>query len=188
VTTKADVFSFGVILMELLTGRRAVDETLPEEDMYLVAWFATKMRSRQEAVFRSMIDPTIRDIDDETTFKSLTTVAELAGHCTAREPAQRPDMGHVVSVLRPLVDEWKPMSMDYNAEASSRESDMTLAGVEAVAGIQGRFQHAEHRDGHQREQPPRASSWLRRLFRIFRRPMRIGMPSLFSRACLLESV
>ena len=52
------------------------------------------------------VDPTI-DATEET-FESISIVAELAGHCTAREPSRRPDMGHSVNVLSPLVEKWKP--------------------------------------------------------------------------------
>ncbi|KAM2350116.1 hypothetical protein ACFX1X_013552 [Malus domestica] len=45
---------------------------------------------------------------DEETMESLYKVAELAGNCTAREPYQRPDMGHAVNILGPLVEHWKP--------------------------------------------------------------------------------
>ncbi|GAU39502.1 hypothetical protein TSUD_68660 [Trifolium subterraneum] len=45
---------------------------------------------------------------DEETMLSIYEVAELAGHCTVREPYQRPDMGHAVNVLGPLVQLWKP--------------------------------------------------------------------------------
>ncbi|CAH2065661.1 unnamed protein product [Thlaspi arvense] len=62
--------------------------------------------------FKKAIDPTI-DLDEET-LASVYTVAELAGHCCAREPYQRPDMGHAVNILSSLVELWKPS--DQNPE------------------------------------------------------------------------
>ncbi|KAK1404153.1 receptor protein kinase TMK1 [Heracleum sosnowskyi] len=104
VTTKVDVFSFGVILMELITGRKALDESQPEESMHLVTWFR-RMHLNKDT-FRKAIDPTL-DLNDET-LSSIHTTAELAGHCCAREPYQRPDMGHAVNVLSSLVELWQP--------------------------------------------------------------------------------
>ncbi|KAA8530693.1 hypothetical protein F0562_005373 [Nyssa sinensis] len=104
VTTKVDVFSFGVILMELITGRKALDESQPEESMHLVTWFR-RMHINKDT-FHKAIDPTI-NLNEET-LTSISTVAELAGHCCAREPYQRPDMGHAVNVLSSLIELWKP--------------------------------------------------------------------------------
>lgn len=108
ITTKVDVFSFGVVLMELLTGLIALDEDRPEESQYLAAWF-WHIKSDKDKL-RTAIDPAL-DLNDET-FESICTMAELAGHCTAREPSQRPDMGHAVNVLSPLVEKWKPLDDD----------------------------------------------------------------------------
>ncbi|XP_028800520.1 receptor protein kinase TMK1 [Neltuma alba] len=104
VTTKVDVYSFGVILMEIITGRKALDETQPEDSMHLVTWFR-RMYINDES-FCKAIDPAI-DRNEET-LASIRTVAELAGHCCAREPYQRPDMGHAVNVLSSLAELWKP--------------------------------------------------------------------------------
>ncbi|XP_010246967.1 PREDICTED: receptor-like kinase TMK4 [Nelumbo nucifera] len=105
VTTKVDVYAFGVVLMEIITGRKALDETMPAESCHLVSWFRRILINKD---IRSAIDSTL-DPDDET-FASICKVADLAGHCTAREPFQRPDMGHAVNVLCPLVEQWKPSS------------------------------------------------------------------------------
>ena len=91
--------------MEMVTGRKAIDSSQPEENIHLVAWFRRMLLNKDS--FRKVIDPAI-DVDDEETLASVSTVAELAGHCCAREPYQRPDMGHVVNVLAPLVEIWKP--------------------------------------------------------------------------------
>lgn len=127
VTTKVDVFSFGVILMELITGRKALDETQPEESVHLVTWFRRMQLNKDEKTFhKSIIDPALNvDSDDEETLASIGTVAELAGHCCAREPHQRPDMGHAVNVLASLAELWKPADPD-SEDSYGINLDMTL--------------------------------------------------------------
>lgn len=107
--------------MEMVTGRRALDDSQPEENFHLVTWFRRMLLNKD--TFQKAIDPTI-DINQET-LSSIYTVAELAGHCCAREPYQRPDMGHAVNVLVPLVEVWKPAEANYD-NTSGIDLDMNL--------------------------------------------------------------
>lgn len=108
VTTKVDVFSFGVVLMELLTGLKALDEDRPDESRYLAFWFGRMKNTREK--LESIVDPSLAVTEE--TLESICVMAELAGHCTARDPHQRPDMGHAVNVLAPLVEKWSPVDGD----------------------------------------------------------------------------
>nr|GMD22961.1 receptor-like kinase TMK3 [Ipomoea batatas] len=119
ITTKVDVFSFGVVLMELLTGLTTLDENRPEESRYLVEWFWL-MKSNKEKLIDA-IDPALNAKED--IHNSICIIAELAGHCTAREPNRRPEMGHAVSVLAQLIETWKPEERE---EDSSAANDFSL--------------------------------------------------------------
>ncbi|KAJ8530773.1 hypothetical protein K7X08_023654 [Anisodus acutangulus] len=121
VTTKVDVYAFGVVLMEIITGRKALDETMPDERSHLVTWFRRVLINKDNV--RKAIDSTLNPDDD--TYESISKVAELAGHCTAREPFQRPDMGHAVNVLGPLVEQWKPTTHE-DDDSYGIDLDMSL--------------------------------------------------------------
>ncbi|KAJ9697420.1 hypothetical protein PVL29_009302 [Vitis rotundifolia] len=127
VTIKVDVFAFGVVLMEMITGRKSLDEALPEEKSHLVSWFRRVLPNPDN--IRDALDPSLRP--DEETFGSICKVAELAGHCTAREPHQRPDMSHAVNVLSHLLDEWKP-SADDEEEDNFGIDDFNLSLPQAL--------------------------------------------------------
>ncbi|XXG88696.1 hypothetical protein AAC387_Pa12g0878 [Persea americana] len=114
VTTKADVFSFGVVLMELITGLRAIDDSRPEESRYLAEWF-WRIRLNEDKL-KAAVDSTLYVMEE--TYNNILIVAELAVQCTMRDPNQRPDMGHVVNVLVPLVEKWKPTFDDQNEYSS----------------------------------------------------------------------
>ncbi|KAL8229356.1 hypothetical protein R6Q57_014256 [Mikania cordata] len=136
VTTKIDVFGFGVILMELITGRRALDETQQEESVHLVPWFRRMYINKN--TFRKAVDPVL-DLDEEA-LASVSTVAELAGHCCASEPHQRPDMSHAVNVLSSLAERWKPSEPDPD-DIYGIDLDMTLPQAvkkwQALEGMSG---------------------------------------------------
>lgn len=108
VSTKMDVYSYGIVLMELVTGLPAFDDSPPMDRKYIAEWFLP-IKSNKE-MLRAIIDPAI-DVNEET-FESVRFIAELAGHCTTNNELQRPEMTHIVSVLRPLVEKWKPANDD----------------------------------------------------------------------------
>lgn len=94
--------------MELISGRKALDDTMPDERSHLVTWFRRVLINKEN--IPKAIDEALNP--DEETMDSIYKVTELAGHCTAREPHQRPDMGHAVNILGPLVEQWKPACHD----------------------------------------------------------------------------
>ncbi|KAL5848501.1 hypothetical protein ACOSQ4_006514 [Xanthoceras sorbifolium] len=121
VTTKIDVYAYGVVLMEIITGRKSLDDSMPDEKAHLVTWFRRILVNKEN--IPKAIDETLNP--DEETLESIFKVAELAGHCTAREPYQRPDMGHAVNVLGPLVEQWKPANHE-DEEAYGIDLHMSL--------------------------------------------------------------
>ncbi|KAL2485038.1 putative receptor protein kinase TMK1 [Abeliophyllum distichum] len=162
VTTKIDVFGFGVILMEMITGRKALDETLPDDRQHLVPWFRRVHLDKDH--FRKAIDPTL-DLDEET-LASVITVAELAGHCCAREPNQRPDMGHAVNVLSSLAELWKPTEPTDPDDIYGIDYDMTLPqavkkwqALEGVSGMDGSSSYLGSTDNTQMSIPTRPSGF-----------------------------
>ncbi|XP_010917500.2 receptor protein kinase WSS1 [Elaeis guineensis] len=124
VTTKIDVYAFGVILMELITGERVLDDTRPDEDTNLVYVFRRNILDK-ENFLKSSPDPNLR-LDEEDLI-SLWEVAEVARYCTAREPSQRPDMSHAVNKLAPLVEKWKPTACD-DDDDNDGDVGMSLRG------------------------------------------------------------
>ncbi|CAA0814732.1 Probable receptor protein kinase TMK1 [Striga hermonthica] len=159
VTTKIDVFSFGVILMEAITGRKALDQNLPDEQQHLVPWFRRMLINKD--TFRKAIDPTL-DLDEDT-LASISTVAELAGHCTAREPHQRPDMGHAVNVLSGLAELWKPSEPADPDDIYGIDYDMTLPQAlkkwQALESFDGSSSYIGSSDNTQTSIPTRPSGF-----------------------------
>ncbi|KAL6575725.1 hypothetical protein OROHE_000706 [Orobanche hederae] len=128
ITTKVDVFSFGVVLMELLTGLVALDEQRPEEKRYMAEWFG-HIKSNKDTLIAS-IDPALDAKED--IYETIYAIATLAGHCTARDPNHRPEMGHAVNVLAQLVEKWKP----YEETDRFSGADMTLPLPQMLRGWQ----------------------------------------------------
>lgn len=94
---KVDVYNFGVVLMELITCRKLVDQTKSNNSIHLATWFCNNNLNKEKDILIMAIDPTIQL--DEEIMASIQKVAELAGHYYDKEVSQRLDMGYVVSVL-----------------------------------------------------------------------------------------
>ncbi|KAI9089555.1 hypothetical protein K1719_029160 [Acacia pycnantha] len=97
-TDKSDVYAFGVVLLELLTGRKAMDKMSSDQYQSIVAWAMPQLTDRSK--LPSIIDPVIRNTMD---LKHLYQVAAVAVLCVQPEPSYRPLITDVLHSLIPLV-------------------------------------------------------------------------------------
>lgn len=97
-TTKSDVYSYGVVLLEILTGRKPIDTTRPPREHVLVSWALPRLTNRDKVV--EMIDPALQNMCPK---KDLLQVAAIAAMCVQAEADYRPLMTDVVQSLIPLL-------------------------------------------------------------------------------------
>ncbi|KAF3336995.1 Serine/threonine-protein kinase [Carex littledalei] len=91
---KLDVYSFGVLMLELITGRRAVDNTRPLEEQGLVMWAQPMFRDQKR--YKDIVDPLLKRHYPE---KGLNQAVAVAMMCLQEEPTSRPLMTDVVVAL-----------------------------------------------------------------------------------------
>ncbi|RZC05237.1 putative receptor-like serine/threonine-protein kinase isoform B [Glycine soja] len=89
----SDVYSFGILLMELITGRSPIDYSRPPGEMNLVDWFKVMVASRRGD---ELVDPLI---DIQPYPRSLKRALLVCLRCIDLDVNKRPKMGQIVHML-----------------------------------------------------------------------------------------
>jgi serine/threonine protein kinase len=91
---KSDVYGFGVVLLELLTGLRALDTKRPNGQQALVEWRKPCLSSKRK--LKTIMDTRM---EGQYSSKAALQAAQLTLKCLAFDPKSRPSMKEVVEVL-----------------------------------------------------------------------------------------
>ncbi|XP_059433141.1 G-type lectin S-receptor-like serine/threonine-protein kinase LECRK3 [Corylus avellana] len=95
ITTKADVYSYGVVLLEIICCRKCVDWNLPKEEAILEEWVYHCFEAGDLAKLLG---------DEEAGKKQVERMVKLGLWCIQDEPSLRPSMKKVLLMLEGTID------------------------------------------------------------------------------------
>ncbi|KAI9073187.1 hypothetical protein K1719_020850 [Acacia pycnantha] len=98
-TPKSNVWSFGIFLLELLTGRKNLDSRHPKEERNLVKWSWPFLAD--DCRLSLIMDPQLKG---RFPSKAARAIADIALRCLQKEPSERPTMRIVVERLKMVQD------------------------------------------------------------------------------------
>ncbi|KAK3150651.1 hypothetical protein QOZ80_3AG0235930 [Eleusine coracana subsp. coracana] len=98
-TAKSDVYGFGVVLLELLTGRKSVDRSRPPREQNLVEWARPYLTDARR--LDRVMDP---NVTGQYSSRAAQKAAAVAHRCVSLNPKSRPHMSAVVEALEPLLE------------------------------------------------------------------------------------
>lgn len=94
---KSDVYGFGVVMLEMLSGQRALDPNRPNGQLSLADWAKPYLADRRRLA--RLMDPRF---EGQYNSKQAFQAAQLTLNCLAGEPRSRPSMKEVVETLEQI--------------------------------------------------------------------------------------
>uniref|UniRef100_A0A0A0KZC9 non-specific serine/threonine protein kinase n=1 Tax=Cucumis sativus TaxID=3659 RepID=A0A0A0KZC9_CUCSA len=136
---KTDVFGYGIMLLELITGQRAFDlaRLANDEDVMLLDWVKGLLKEKK---LEMLVDPDLKENYDEIEVEQIIQVALL---CTQSSPMERPKMSDVVRMLEgdglaERWEEWQRVEVVYHETelTSSQTSEWMVDSTENVRAFE----------------------------------------------------
>ncbi|CAL9128773.1 probable serine/threonine-protein kinase PBL1 [Musa acuminata AAA Group] len=127
-TPKSNVWSFGIVLLELLTGRRNLDSRYPKEERNIVKW--SRPFLDDDCRLSLIMDPRIKG---RFPSKAARTVADIALKCLQKDPSERPTMRTIVESLENVQDMKYPSR--YPLQEPSVVSGKQMLKSQSINGI-----------------------------------------------------
>ncbi|CAI0424729.1 unnamed protein product [Linum tenue] len=90
---RSDVYSFGILLMEVISGRNPVDYSRPPGEVNLVEWLKTMVTNRNA---EGVLDPRL---PEKPSSRALKRALLVALRCVDPNAQKRPKIGHVIHML-----------------------------------------------------------------------------------------
>ncbi|KAK3446199.1 hypothetical protein EUGRSUZ_A01944 [Eucalyptus grandis] len=99
ITEKVDVYSFGIVMLEILCGRKNVDRCMPSDEVHMLTLF--KCKAEQEQLL-DMVDQSSGDM--QLHGQEAVKMMKIAAWCLQDDHSKRPLMSQVVKFLEGSVD------------------------------------------------------------------------------------
>ena len=116
ITEKSDVYSYGIVVLEVLTGKQPIDPTIPE-GLHIVDWVRQRRGSGVE-----VLDPSLRARPESEIEEMLQTLG-VALLCVNPSPDDRPTMKDVAAMLKEIRqerEEYMKVDMILNGNSSAK--------------------------------------------------------------------
>lgn len=119
---KSDIYSFGILLLETITGREPVDYGRPAPEVNLVDWLKMMIGSKRS---EDVVDP---NMEMKPSTRDLKRALLVALRCVDPDSEKRPRMGHVVRMLE--ADEFP-----FREDRRSRANYARNKGLDGQGGV-----------------------------------------------------
>ncbi|XP_065854617.1 inactive protein kinase SELMODRAFT_444075-like [Euphorbia lathyris] len=149
ITEKADVYAFGVVLLELLSGLKATEFSRITGQQFVQEWASPLLEMK---LINEIIDPRLK-IYEETEVKYMMYAASL---CISSNPETRPRMSKVLKILEgdisaDLVFNYGPNPYGRDNQKTQAKEGKNLSPTRKI-GVNSRFKASEYRGRRVQEQ------------------------------------